>query len=139
MSRCGTLALVVALALGAAGCHSQAKHGTALAVHVDELTPPMPGAVPSKLDVTADKGGLLVEMVEGLACDGDWVWKAQRTGPAHVTVTLSDENHSSVRSSCAGMVHDRVTVSGLPPGSYQVHVAMPTGYGSLDKRVTVKR
>lgn len=128
-----------------AAAPSAAQPGTAapgagaLQVHVDNLTAPMPGEAPSRLDVKATKGGLVVDMIDGLACDGSWVWRAHRAGPGRVTVTLSDENHSSVRSSCAGMVHDRVTVSGLPPGSYQVHVAMPTGYGSLDKRVTVKR
>ncbi len=120
-----------------AAASSSAAGATALGVQVEELAAGMPRAAPSKLDVTADKGGLVLELREGLACDGHWVWRAVRTGPGRVTLRLSDENHSSMRSSCARRVHERVTVSGLEPGSYQVHVAMPTGYGSLDRRVTL--
>lgn len=111
--------------------------GAALGVHVEDLTPPAPGAAPSKVEVRAAKGGLAIDMVEGLACDGHWVWQAHRTGPGRVTVRLSDENHSSMRSSCARMVHQRVRVPGLAPGVYHVHVAMPTGYGSIDHTITV--
>jgi hypothetical protein len=106
-------------------------------VHTENLEAPMPGEAPSKLDLTATKGGLVVDMIEGLACDGQWVWRAHRAGPGRVTVQLLDENHSSTRTSCASMVHQRVTVSGLAPGAYSVHVAMPTGYDSYDRKVTV--
>jgi len=108
-----------------------------LVVQTQDLTAPMPGAVLSKLDVQATPGGLVVEMIEGLACDGSWKWRARRAGSRAITIELSDENHSSMRTSCASMVHQRVTVSGLAPGAYHVHVAMPTGYSSLDRTVTV--
>lgn len=122
----------------AAPAGSAAPTGSAaLVVHTQDLTAPVPGAVPSKLDVQATKGGLVVEMIEGLACDGSWKWRAHRTGSNGVTVRLSDENHSSMRTSCARMVHQRVAVSGLAPGTYHVHVRMPTGYGSLDRTVKV--
>lgn len=122
-------------------CHEAAKRHAApsLPLRVENLTPPIPGAEPSRLDVKSVPGGLQVNMIEGLACDGSWIWRAHRTAQNAIVVQLTDDNHSSTRISCASMVHQKVTVSGLSAGSYEVHVALPTGYGAVDRQITVER
>jgi hypothetical protein len=82
------------------------------------------------------RGGIEIELIEGLACDGAWSWRATRRGAKAITVQLVDENHQRTRTSCASMVHQKVTVT-VGAGSYQVHVALPAGYGTLDRQITV--
>jgi hypothetical protein len=94
------------------------------------------GAPPGRLDAKAFTDGIAVESLEGLACDGVWVWRAERVDTTHVVVTLADQNHHAVRKSCATFKHERVVVA-LPKGTYHLHVSMPPGYVTLDRDVTV--
>lgn len=125
-------ASAILLVLLGGACRSE----TALPVRVESLTPPMPGGRGAMLEARAVHGGLEVELIEGLACDGAWKWRATRTSASEVRVVLIDENRSPKRSSCASMVHQRVTVT-LAPGRYRVRVVLPTGYASIDRQITV--